>query len=594
MAQSPVNSKTDLITFTILADGTEIDSSYEVLSIHVTKSINQIPGATVILLDGNAAKSDFEVSNKADFLPGVDIEIKAGYHSKESTIFKGIVVRHGITASDSGSELKLDCKDKAYKMTIGRKNAYYLDKKDSDIISSLVSGSGLQVDVDATTYQHKSMLQYHATDWDFLMTRAEANGLITVVNDGEVSVKKPDTSTSPDLVISYGSDMLEFSAEIDSSNPLKSIKGFSWDSSTQKVVNGAGKASIIINGNLTTDTLSEVLGIEDFDLQSNGMIEAADLKNWAIAKDVKAKLSAIQGYVKFQGSSLALPGKMIQLKGVGDRFNGNAFISAVHHAIEDGQWTSEVEFGIDNTWYIEDKPNVSSVPASGLLPAVSGLQIGIVKQVHEDPDGSFRVLTKIPILQQDKEALWCRLATYYASNECGNFFYPEVDDEVILGFMNDDPRYPVILGSVYSKKNKAPLTPEQKNEKKAIITKSKLELSFDEQNKVIVIKTPGNNQITISDKDEGIKLEDQNSNSITLDSSGIALDSASNIAIKSQGNVTIEAEGNLEQTAKANVAVNGLKIDCMAKTSFIAKGNASAELSASGQTEVKGSIVMIN
>jgi hypothetical protein len=42
------------------------------------------------------------------------------------------------------------------------------------------------------------------------------------------------------------------------------------------------------------------------------------------------------------------------------------------------------------------------------------------------------------------------------------------------------------------------------------------------------------------------------------------------------------------------VEVSGVNISQSAQASFTAKGNASAELSASGQTVVKGAMVMIN
>ena len=39
-------------------------------------------------------------------------------------------------------------------MTVGRKNAYYKEKKDSDIISTLISGAGLTADSEATTIEY--------------------------------------------------------------------------------------------------------------------------------------------------------------------------------------------------------------------------------------------------------------------------------------------------------------------------------------------------------------------------------------------------------------------------------------------------------
>ncbi|MEQ9229788.1 MAG: Rhs element Vgr protein, partial [Cyclobacteriaceae bacterium] len=230
MPVSPVNAKTDLITFAISVGGSPIDDSYEVLSISTSKFINRQPYANITFLDGSAAESDFKVSNKADFLPGAEIEIKAGYHSVDKTIFKGIITKHAVTASEGVSELRLECRDKAIKMVSGRKNAYYIDKKDSDIISTLIGTSGASAEVEATSYQHKSMIQFNATDWDFMLTRADANGQVVLVSDGKISVKKPDTSAAPPLVVSYGSTLLEFSAELDSESQLKAVKGYAWDS----------------------------------------------------------------------------------------------------------------------------------------------------------------------------------------------------------------------------------------------------------------------------------------------------------------------------------------------------------------------------
>ena len=47
-------------------------------------------------------------------------------------------------------------------------------------------------------------------------------------------------------------------------------------------------------------------------------------------------------------------------------------------------------------------------------------------------------------------------------------------------------------------------------------------------------------------------------------------------------------------TAKSDVSVEGMNVKVNAKVGATVKGNANAELSASGQTTVKGAIVMIN
>ena len=64
--------------------------------------------------------------------------------------------------------------------------------------------------------------------------------------------------------------------------------------------------------------------------------------------------------------------------------------------------------------------------------------------------------------------------------------------------------------------------------------------------------------------------------------------------ISADGNVSINALGKIDVAAKQDVAVTGLNVSNEAQVGFIGKGNASAELSASGQTTVKGAMVMIN
>ena len=83
------------------------------------------------------------------------------------------------------------------------------------------------------------------------------------------------------------------------------------------------------------------------------------------------------------GSTLPALGKLIELKGFGKRFNGNAFISSVHHSMKEGTWITTVGFGLNDQWFVE-REKVNSMKASGLLPGINGLQIGTVKKIDSD------------------------------------------------------------------------------------------------------------------------------------------------------------------------------------------------------------------
>ena len=593
MTASPLDN-VSLVTFTIKAAGSEINSAYQVARIEVGKAVNKVPYARVAIFDGSTSEQDFPISNLDDFLPGVSIEILAGYNSTEVTIFKGTIVSHGIQISHEASKLELVCRDDSIKMTVGRKNAYFQEELDSDIISGLIGAAGATADVEATTITHPNLSQYYVSDFDFMVMRAEVNGLVVIPDDGTVSVKPPDTSSAAVLELEYGTSILDFNASVNAVDQLSSVKGYAWDMATQAIVNGEGSATATTTGNVSNDDLTSVIGLSEFILQSPGAVTADELTAWASGKLLKSKLSKVDGSVTFQGSSLVKPGTNIQLTGVGSRFNGTTYVTAVHHTIEDGEWTTEASFGMNFEWFEEETPNVNAPPASGLLASVSGLQTGMVMKINEDPDGEFRVQVKLPMMQDDSMGVWARFGQFYGTSGAGSFFYPEIDDEVIVGFLNDDPRYPVILGSLYSSGRAPAYTPDENNYTKAIVSNEQLKIIFDDENKGIQLITPGGNQMSLNDTDEGIIIEDQNGNKMEFSSSGITIESASDMTLKATGDVSIEGGGNVAIKATSNLTMKGLEVEASADTTATVKGSASAELSASGNVTVKGAMVMIN
>jgi Rhs element Vgr protein len=597
MSPSPALDAGSLVTVSLLANGSAVADSVQILSISVTKAVNRIATARIVLLDGDMPNQDFPVSSSADFAPGVEVEIKAGYDTEEESIFKGIVIRHGIRITgDNDARLVIDCQDKAVKMTLGRRNANYLKQKDSDIISTLVGSYGLTATVTATDVTYPEMSQYYCTDWDFMVSRAEINGFIVLAEDGTVTVRAPiPEGAAPVLTVTYGDDLMEFHGEIDARTQYKSVKGASWDPGQQAVtVVTSSPQTLNAQGDLTSSTLADVGGLAEFRLQSGIALDRGALQKWTDAQQVKSGLGRIQGRLKFIGSAKAKIGSLITLVGLGGRFNGDAFVSAVRHDIARGHWITEAEFGLAPDW-AADRRNFASPPAAGLIPPVEGLQVGVVTKLDEDPEAQYRVRVSVPVTEAETADVWARLSRWYASEGIGAFFVPEIGDEVVLGFFNNDPSHAVILGSMYSKKRTPFYTPTAENFTKALVTKSKLKVEFDDDKKVITIVTPANNKVVLSDEDKSILLTDQNSNVVKLNPDGILIDSPGDIKINAKGKITVTAVGEISiSSSGGDIKASALNINNDAKVGFVAKGAATAELSASGQTTVKGALVMIN
>ncbi|MFS2002765.1 type VI secretion system tip protein VgrG [Duganella sp. CT11-25] len=582
------------MSFTITSDGAAIPDLFQIVSIEVNHSANRIPSAIITVLDGDMPDAKFPISDAQNFKPGAVIVISAGYESIVKPIFTGIVIKHSIKISgDNYARLVIECRDKALAMTVGRKNANYVEKKDSDIISSLIVKAGLTADVTATTVTYKELVQYYATDWDYMMARAEANAMLVTVDAGKVTVQAPQ-ATAAVLLLTYGVDMQEFSAELDARSQLKSVTATSWDLATLKVVaQTAAPLTLQAQGDIQSAALAKVLGLESYALQTAAPLDSAALAAWTKAQQTKAALARIRGRVVFQGSALAKVGAVLTLAAVGDHFNGDVIACGVTHRLKDGDWTTEVEFGMPTYWFT-DQHQLHAPEAAGLTAGIAGLHIGIIKKLDADPEGQYKLQVSVPLMQAETDGVWARFASFYGSSGFGAFVLPEIGDEVVLGFFNNDPSCPVILGSLYSSKHVPPYTPTADNFFKALVTRSKLKMEFDDDKKVITFITPGNNKIVISDDAKSILLQDQNSNKVELSPTGILLDSPKDITISAKGKVSISAVQNVDIAAKMDVTVAGLNISQSANVGFTAKGAATAELSAAGQTTVKGALVMIN
>ena len=541
----------DLITFKLLTEGKELSNAYEIKSIGVTKQVNKVPTAKIVLIDGEASSREFKLSNEELLVPGKKIEITAGYHSDEETIFKGIVIKHNVKIRENTSQLIIECKDEAVKMTLSRNSKYFYDSTDSEIIEQLIGDHGLEKDVESMSFQHKELVQYDATDWDFMLMRAQANGKLCFIDDGKITVAKPNVGQSEVETITFGATMLDFDAEIDARHQVKKVSSYAWNHTDQELLEiEAQDPSVSLNGNITSSDLSDVVNVENLQLRHGGALTDTELQNWADAKLLFQQLAKVRGRVKFQGIPTVKPNTILKLEGVGDRFNGKVYVSGVIHSISEGNWTVNAEFGINPKWFSESI-EVSSKPAAGLLPSINGMQVGVVSQLQDDPDEEDRILVQIPIINNAEQGIWCRLASLDAGDLRGFVFRPEIGDEVIIGFINDDPNDAVVLGMLHSSTKPAPISGSDDNHEKGLVTRSEMKVLFDDDKKVIEISTPAGKIITLDEDQGNIVIADDNSNTVTIDDSGITLNSPKDINIKATGDVNIEGT-NVSIAANAN------------------------------------------
>ncbi len=564
--------------FTIKVDGAAVPREHQLSSVTISTVANRIASARLSYLDGAAATGDFPLSNTDLFVPGKAIEIVAGGGNQSHSLFQGTVVRQAVRIRDhSAPQLIVECRHAAMKLTVGRRNANFFDQSDSEVIESLLSAASLPGDIEATAIKHKQLVQFHASDWDFLLARVEANGQLVLTRGDKIVVKAPAISGTPVCSLQFGATLLELDAEIDARQQYAAVRGVSWDAATQALLEVDGAEPTMAGpGNLAPATLAAVAAAPRIELRHAALVQP-EAQAWADATWLRSRLNKVSGRCKCEGIGTIHPGDVVSLAGVGARFNGDVFVTGVRHDFDLVQgWKTNVQFGgLDR-----ERPAAngdSAPPAGGLLPRVSGLQIGVVVS-NEDPDGEHRVRIRLPLVSND-DGIWARVASLDAGGDRGFFFRPEIGDEVVAGFLDEDPRCAVILGMLHSSAKAAPLKGSDDNHQKAYKSRSGMQLAFDDEKKEVALNTPAGNRLVLSEDQKSIVLEDQNGNSIKLTSDGIQIESAKALTLKAGTEVKLES---------------GTSFSAVGGTELKLEGSATAELSCSGITKVVGSMVQIN
>ena len=566
------------------------DSELAPISADVLHEIGRIPMARLVF------SAFIEGENFAQTCaPGTELGIEGQDGDTWVPLFSGIVSGQKFTAKNGSRRLTIEVRDKAQALTISPRTRFFEKKKDSELCAEIIKEYGLAADIAATPHKHEQLIQLRIPDWDFILHRLWANGLVAIVKAGKISGVKPEPKGSP--ISLTADDIFELENRVEARAVSSAIAVNGWDPAKQQAVIAKGKAaSVLIPGAFTAKKAEDVLKDKP-ELPFGGGAVKEELESWASGLLTHGHLALNQGRVCVAGRK-AEPGDKLSLKECGITADGDGLIWGVRHTFNDGVWITELQFG---TAPLAAAAELWSRP----MPGLAGLWPGTVQKISADPEKGERIKVHLPGLhKEDKDGMWARLATPDAGNKHGMVFRPEKDDEVLVGFYDNDARFPVVMGQVFSKAHPSPAALEAKDEKnhiKGLVTRSGIQLLFDDDKKTVTLKTPGDNLLEIHDKDKKITLKDQHGNSIVLEKGGITLDSPKDITVQAKGgitlkatkDITLDAKGNVSIKATQNVKAEGLGVEMKGTTAFKAEAP-NTTLSGFGLTTIKGGLVKIN
>jgi phage baseplate assembly protein gpV len=194
----------------------------------------------------------------------------------------------------------------------------------------------------------------------------------------------------------------------------------------------------------------------------------------------------------------------------------------------------------------------------------------------KDPDKLGRIKVSLDCLGKDTISDWLPMLALQAGKESGFFVMPDVDDQVVVAYMDANHQHGVVLGGIWTPDNKPPKTEENsdsdlnadgKNNLKFYRSKSGLRFIFDD--------TKGKEKIQILSKDAKTRFE------FDADKKLLNIETDQGITIKAKKKIAIEAEEMTIKTDKATSLDSG---GMSLKSSKGLKAEASNDLSAEGSS----------
>jgi phage protein D/phage baseplate assembly protein gpV len=471
--------------------------------------------------------------------------------------------------------------DRTHRLNRGSKARVFVNAKDSDIASKIARENGLTAVTDVTTQVYEHVYQDHQTDFDFLQDRARRNGFEVFVDDKKLYFRKPQGSRG-DIALEWGKSLRSFRPRMSASGQVNEVIVKGWDPKQKKEIIGQATSSDLSpqigegkwGGQAAQSAFSAAKRVEirrPVYSQSE-----ADKVAQSILDDINASFVEADG-VAF-GNPDMKAGQKVTLSKLGTRFSGKYMVTSVRHVYTlsgyDTYFSVEGSHPRTIAELVSEPPSANRNRWNGVVPAIV--------TANDDKDGKMaRVKVKFPWLDGGLESTWARVVGIGAGKECGFFWLPEVNDEVLVAFEHGSFDHPYVLGSLWNGTDAPPETSPVKNGKVELRT----------------LKTTGGHIIRLTDGNSPkIEIIDSKSNtSIVMDTQNkkITMNSQGDYELTTTGNVTIKATGNMSLEATGNLTLKGMNVSIEAQTQLSAKG-ATGTIQASGPMAVKGATVAIN
>ncbi len=177
---------------------------------------------------------------------------------------------------------------------------------------------------------------------------------------------------------------------------------------------------------------------------------------------------------------------------------------------------------------------------------------------------------------------------------CGQFFFPNVNDLVVLGYLGGDPHRPIVLGAFWNSEVTPPYTIEDgKVYHFSVKTPNGTELLlYDElEQQKATLTMPSGTRLCLDDGGQAVTLSDKDGKNLltmALDKGEVTLAADTKLTLSAGDTaIVLESSGKMTQKASTEIGLEAATIKGKASNQLALQG-ATAEVKADSTLNLKG------
>lgn len=271
--------------------GREISQHYELVQAEISIGFDQVPAAEILLVYRSKAYGPHSPEGMS-LMPGIHIEVMAAIPQDiQVALFSGNIASVRWEISGSGnSYLRLSCSHLTAQMVLSGPREIASAFSDSHLMERIITSHNLQPSIENTETISAHAPLERSNDWELLCSIARRNGcVIDCADSASVKVGPP-----------------RLKGEI-----------------AQKITCGAPGQSYHIG------------------IHSQGFPQGP-LRT--ISQLLSDHARPVDGKIFLQGHTSLRPGSLLELSGFGACYDGRAIVTGLVNHLEDGQWSSYLNF----------------------------------------------------------------------------------------------------------------------------------------------------------------------------------------------------------------------------------------------------------